>query len=144
MRNFSVGFHSTGAVEVLDLVGELDAHTKSEFEAAIQKCQQNGKHKIVVNCERLLYIASAGLGVFMGHIDEIREQGGDIKIAALKPNVFNVFDLLGLPLLFNILETEEEAITLFEPALDQPVLDSERDARHREATGSKPVATANP
>ncbi len=86
MRSFSVGFHSIGAVEVLDLVGELDAHTVSELEAAFQKCRQDGNHQIVVNGAHLLYISSAGLGVFLGYIDEIREQGGDIKIAALKPN----------------------------------------------------------
>lgn len=113
MRNFSVGFHSTRAVEVLNLTGELDAHTVSELEAAFQKCRQDGNHQIVVNGARLLYISSAGLGVFLGCIDDIREQGGDIKIAALKPNVFNVFDLLGFPLLFNIVDTEEEAIALF-------------------------------
>ena len=36
MRNFSVGFQSIGAVEVLSLVGELDAYTVSELEAAIR------------------------------------------------------------------------------------------------------------
>ena len=113
MRNFSVGFHTTDAVEVLDLTGELDAHTSSEFDAAFQKCGQDGHHQIVVNGTRLVYISSAGLGVFLRYIDDIREQGGDIKIAALKPNVFNVFDLLGFPLLFDIVETEEEAVALF-------------------------------
>ncbi len=113
MRSFSVGFHSISAVKVLDLTGELDAHTVSELEAAFQKCRQDGHHQIVVNGAHLLYISSAGLGVFLGHIDEIREHGGDIKIAALNPNVFNVFDLLGFPLLFNIVDTEEEAVALF-------------------------------
>ncbi len=113
MRSFSVGFHSSSAVEVLDLVGELDAHTARELEAAFQKCRQDGNHQIVVNGAGLLYISSAGLGVFLGCIDDIREQGGDIKIAALKPNVFNTFDLLGFPLLFNIVDTEEEAVALF-------------------------------
>lgn len=113
MSNFSVGFHSTRAVAVLDLTGELDAHTVAELDAAFQKCRQDGNHQIVVNGARLLYISSAGLGVFLGYIDEIREQGGDIKIAALTPPVFNVFDLLGFPLLFNIVDTEEEAIALF-------------------------------
>jgi anti-sigma B factor antagonist len=113
MSNFSVGFHSTGAVEVLDLRGELDAHTVPELEAAFRKLRLDGHHRIVVNGARLQYISSAGLGVLLGQIDEIREQGGDIKIAALKPNVFNVFDLLGFPLLFNIVATEEEAVALF-------------------------------
>jgi len=113
MKNFSVRFHATHAVTVLALTGELDAHTVSELEAAFEKCRQDGNHQIVVNGARLLYISSAGLGVFLGQIDEIRERGGDIKIAALNPNVFNVFDLLGFPLLFNIVDTEEEAVTLF-------------------------------
>lgn len=113
MKNFSVRFQETHAVTVLALTGELDAHTASELEAAFEKCRQDENNKIVVNGARLLYISSAGLGVFLGYIDKIRERGGDIKIAALKPNVYNVFDLLGFPLLFNIVETEEEAITLF-------------------------------
>ena len=113
MSNFSVGFHTANAVEVLDLKGELDAHTVSELDAAFQKCRQDGKHQIVVNGARLRHISSAGLGVFMTYIDEIREQGGDIKIAALQPKVFNVFDILGLPMLFNIVQTEAEAIALY-------------------------------
>ncbi len=98
---------------MLDLKGELDAHTASELEAAIQKCQQESNHRIVINGEHLRYISSAGLGVFMAYIEEIREQGGDIKISALQPKVFNVFDLLGFPMLFDIVETEEEALARF-------------------------------
>lgn len=113
MSNFSVGFRSRDSVEVLDLKGELDAHTASELEAAIQKCESEDRFKIVVNGRDLQYISSAGLGVFMAYIEEIREKQGDIKIAALQPKVFNVFDLLGFPMLFDILETEEEAVDRF-------------------------------
>lgn len=113
VRNFSVGHRRTGAVEVLDLTGELDAYTMPELEAAFQKCWQEGHHQIVVNGAQLLYISSAGLGVFLGYIDDIRKQGGDIKLAALKPYVFKAFDLLGFHPLFTFVETEEEAITLF-------------------------------
>lgn len=116
MSNFSVGFRSTRAVQVLALQGELDAHTASELEAAIQKCQDEQQYQIVINGENLQYISSAGLGVFMAYIEEVREQGGDIKIAALQPKVFNVFDLLGFPMLFDITETEDEALTKFENA----------------------------
>ncbi len=116
MSNFSVGFRSNGDVQVLSLHGELDAHTASELEAAIQKCQEEQNVQIIVNGENLQYISSAGLGVFMAHIEEVRENGGDIKIAALQPKVFNVFDLLGFPMLFDIVETEAEALARFENA----------------------------
>ena len=116
MSNFSVGFRSNGSVQILDLRGELDAHTASELEAAIQKCQSDNLVHIVINGANLMYISSAGLGVFMAYIEEVRECGGDIKIAALQPKVYNVFDLLGFPMLFDIVESEEEAMGKFETA----------------------------
>lgn len=113
MSNFSVGFRSTGTFTILDLNGELDAHTASELEAAIQKCQSDKSFQIIVNGNQLQYISSAGLGVFMAYIEDVRENGGDIKISSLQPKVFNVFDLLGFPMLFDIVDSDEEAMSKF-------------------------------
>lgn len=114
MSNFSVGFRKEAHIRILDLNGELDAHTASELEAALQKCRAEETFRIVVNGEHLKYISSAGLGVFMAYIEEMREGGGDIKIAGLQASVFNVFDLLGFPLLFDIVAAEQEAIRKFD------------------------------
>jgi len=108
-----VSFRSNGDVRILDLNGELDAHTASELESAIEKCREEGSVQIIVNGKQLVYISSAGLGVFMAFIEELRERGGDIKIASLRPKVYNVFDLLGFPMLFDITDTEEEAVSRF-------------------------------
>ena len=120
MSNFSVTFRhrddpaGAGApVCVLDLHGELDAHTAGEFEAALQKCLDEGHTRLVVHGPALDYVSSAGLGVFMAFLEPIRQGGGDLKIAALQPRVFNVFDLLGFPMLFDIVETEDAALALF-------------------------------
>ena len=114
MSNFSVGFRNNGDIQILDLKGELDAHTASELEAAIQKCQGGSYFRIIINGSSLAYISSAGLGVFMAYIEEVREHGGDIKIVALQSKVFNVFDLLGFPMLFDIMESEEEGLAKFQ------------------------------
>ncbi len=114
MSSFSVGFRLNGPIQILELNGELDAHTASELEAAIQKCRDSQHHRIVVNGKNLQYISSAGLGVFMAHIEETREQGGDIKIAELQPRVYNVFDLLGFPMLFEFFESEQDAVVKFQ------------------------------
>ena len=114
MSNFSVGFRTSDDIQILDLKGELDAHTASDLEAAIQKCQSMEKFCIIVNGANLMYISSAGLGVFMAHIEEIREKGGDLKISSLQPKVFNVFDLLGFPMLFDIVDNESDAISKFQ------------------------------
>jgi anti-sigma B factor antagonist len=115
VSSFSVTFRSPNdEVCVLDLKGELDAHTASELEAAFQKCLDDQRPRIIVHGGDLQYISSAGLGVFMAYIEEVREQGGDIKIAALQPRVYNVFDLLGFPVLFDITESEDEAVQRFD------------------------------
>jgi anti-sigma B factor antagonist len=49
----------------------------------------------------------------MVFIEEVRATGGDIKLAAMKQKVFTVFDLLGFPMLFDITETEQEALSKF-------------------------------
>jgi anti-sigma B factor antagonist len=113
MSNFSVDSRAAGPVQVLDIEGELDAHTASELEAAFEACRKEDRHRIIVNAADLEYISSAGLGVFMAYVEEVREEGGDIKIAALQPKVYNVFDLLGFPMLFDIEETEDEALARF-------------------------------
>ncbi len=113
MGGFSIQFRQQDDITILALHGELDAHTASELEAAFQRCLDEGKVRIVVDGSHLDYISSAGLGVFMAFVDEIRERGGDIKIAALKPRVYKVFDLLGFPMVFDILPTVDEAIARF-------------------------------
>ncbi len=113
MSNFSVSFRSSDAVQILDLKGELDAHTAPDLEAAIRQCIQDENHRIIINGQDLHYIASAGLGVFMAFVEELREKGGDIKISSLQPKVYNVFDLLGFPMLFEIVNSDAEALTKF-------------------------------
>lgn len=120
MSNFSVAFRETGTTTILVIRGELDAHTAPELESAIKRCRDEGKIHLIVSGRDLKYISSAGLGVFMAFIDEIRSLGGDIKICALQPKILDVFDLLGFSLIYHIVPTEEEAITLFEQGI-QPV-----------------------
>lgn len=114
MSNFAVTFETEEDVSMLSLQGELDAHTAEEFEAALLHVMEQGSNRIVISGEHLSYISSAGLGVLMAHIDTIRTGGGDLKVAQLQPAVAKVFDLLGFQLLFEIYESQEEALRSFQ------------------------------
>ncbi|PAP76885.1 STAS domain-containing protein [Rubrivirga marina] len=121
MSHFSVSFdRRTGTpeapVRVLALRGELDAHTAPDFEAALQACLDDGDARLVADGSGLDYVSSAGLGVFMAFVEPARDGGGDLKIAALPERVFEVFDLLGFPTVFDMHETVEGAVTSFEGA----------------------------
>ena len=111
---FSIHKSSEQGLSVLALAGYLDAHTAPEFEKAVQSEFEAGRVKLLVECSRLTYISSAGLGVFMSFIEEIRSVGGDIKICALDPKVFQVFDILGFSALFDILPDLAAAVQRFQ------------------------------
>ncbi|MDR9418384.1 STAS domain-containing protein [Gracilimonas sp.] len=114
MKNFSIATRQKGNVTVLDISGELDAHTASHLENALKSLIEDDNYSIIVNCSKLDYIASAGLGVFMAYIEDVRSLGGDIKLTNMNDRVYNVFDLLGFPTLYDILEDEKEALQSFD------------------------------
>ncbi len=111
---FSVTRTTQDGLTILSLEGYLDAHTAPEFEQAIQTEIESKRFRIIVECAKLTYISSAGLGVFMGFVEEVREGGGDIKICGLIPKVLQVFDLLGFQQLFHILDSLPQAVQRFE------------------------------
>lgn len=108
-KSFSVERTVSDELSVLSLEGFLDAHTAPQFEKAIEDEIAGGRLRMIVDCEKLSYISSAGLGVFMGFIEEIREQQGDIKICGLTPKVRQVFELLGFDSLYHIVDDVEAA-----------------------------------
>ena len=109
MSGFDVSRTDYDHISVLYLSGFLDAHTAPKFEDGLQKLIKEDRIKIIVNHKDLDYISSAGLGVFMGFIEEIRNKGGDIKLTNMSQKVFKVFDLLGFPALFEIFDDEDQA-----------------------------------
>ncbi|WP_412060378.1 STAS domain-containing protein [Rubrivirga sp. IMCC45206] len=118
MSHFSVSFDrlaetADGPVRVLELHGELDAHTAPDFEAALDTCLAGGDARLVADGSGLDYVSSAGLGVFMAYVEPARSGGGDLKIAALSEKVFEVFDLLGFPTVFDMHTTVAEAVEAF-------------------------------
>src|SRR5512137_1769812 len=113
MSDFKIGQREQEGVSVLELKGYLDAHTAPKLEEALQNLLKNSRFNIVVNCRDLSYISSAGLGVFMAFIEDVRKNKGDIKLSNMSPKVFDIFDLLGFPLLYDIVKEEQEAINRF-------------------------------
>jgi anti-sigma B factor antagonist len=109
MENFEVAREDHSDISILRLKGFLDAHTAPNFEQAIQELIEENRYNIIVSMSNLNYISSAGLGVFMGFIEEIREKEGDIKLTNMTDKVFKVFDLLGFPALYQIFKEEMEA-----------------------------------
>ena len=94
MSEFSVHRKDMDEISVLNLDGYLDAHTAPSFEESLKQLVDEGRFKIIVNCDKLAYISSAGLGVFMGYIEDVRANNGDIKMSNMSEKVFKIFDCI--------------------------------------------------
>jgi anti-sigma B factor antagonist len=113
MSNFKIDVRELNNINILELKGYLDAHTTPDLEKAFQDLLEQKRFNIVVNCKELTYISSAGLGVFMAYIEDVRKNKGDIKLSNMTSKVYNIFDLLGFPLLYDISKDEHEAVNKF-------------------------------
>ncbi len=90
------------------VIGEVDASSSIHLDESISEATSKYK-KIMVNCEQLEYISSAGLGVFMSYINDLEESGIKMVIYGLSDKVKHVFQILGLDQLLKITSSEEEA-----------------------------------
>lgn len=96
--------------EILSLFGEVDASNSVILDEAIQDLVDSGSQSIIIDGEKLDYISSAGLGVFMSYLEDFSEKGVSMKICGLTPKVFEVFKILGLDQLIPIYKDRVAAI----------------------------------
>ncbi|HVZ81841.1 MAG TPA: STAS domain-containing protein [bacterium] len=100
-------------VSVLEAAGVLDVNTVGDFEDVLNSLFRNKRFRIILDLGKLDYISSAGIGVLIGNIKEIRKNKGDIRISGVTADVYKVFDLLELPKLFHFHRDEREATLAF-------------------------------
>ncbi|MDQ4123085.1 MAG: STAS domain-containing protein [Acidobacteriota bacterium] len=110
---FSISTVFDDDLAIISLEGAVDAHTAPQFESAVQAAIDEQKNRIIVDCQKLTYISSAGLGVFMSFIEEVRDEGGDIKICGLTEKAKQPFEILGFDSLFDFCDDAAGAKSRF-------------------------------
>jgi len=101
----------TNDVNTIYVIGEVDASSSIHLDQSINDATKKYK-KILVDCQQLEYISSAGLGVFMSYINDLEENKIRMVIYGLSDKVKHVFQILGLDQLLKITDTEDEAKSL--------------------------------
>jgi anti-sigma B factor antagonist len=105
-----------GSVSLLSLSGRLDAYSATEVEKKLDSLIEAGQIRLVIDLEKLEYISSSGLRVFLAALKKAKKQQGDVKLACMKPFIKEVFDIAGFSQLFNIFDTQDAAVSNFNDA----------------------------
>lgn len=100
---------------VLDLRidGEVDANSSIELDLVVKDAIDAGHVQVTINCEGLVYISSAGLGVFISHLDDVKGKGGKFVFYNMADHILHVFQILGLDSQIEVVEDKRGADKLF-------------------------------
>ncbi len=105
--------HISNVVEddcyIIHIEGDVDASSSIHLDEAMSEAVKSHQSHILVDCNQLNYISSAGLGVFMSYIEELKTKGIKLVLFGLSERVENVFKVLGLDQLLDIQPTKEQA-----------------------------------
>lgn len=101
-------------IALLRVKGYIDTQTCGHMLHEITQLMNEGLFHIIVDMSQVNYVSSAGWGVFVGEIKGIRENGGDLKIAQMLPEVYEIFEMLEFNRILDCYESIEEAIDDFD------------------------------
>jgi anti-sigma B factor antagonist len=97
-------------VKIVDLEGNLDTNTAPDAESHLSKLMSEDITKILINLEKLDYISSAGLRVFLATAKQLKSTGGELRLCHLNETVQEIFDMSGFSTILSVSSSETEAL----------------------------------
>ncbi len=93
---------------VLDVAGQIRGVDVASFRQAIQECQRGGELLLVANMREVSFIDSAGVGMLIHCLQELKAQGGDLRLLNLPDDIHDLFEMVAIDRFFAILQDESE------------------------------------
>jgi len=104
---------------IIHLVGVIDAHTLDTFEGSLREVMDDdgqdsggldsGGLAIVLDCNELRYVNSAGFGELIRYHDQLKSRGGRLVLARVPPKIGVILEMLGLKSLIPVATGLDEA-----------------------------------
>lgn len=115
MKNLSITERKVKDVTILDLAGSIRiGDDSSKLRNALRKIEGDGAKNILLNLAEVSTIDSSGLGELVASFVSIKKNGGELKLFNLTERVSELMVITKLLTVFDVFETEEEAVAGFE------------------------------
>lgn len=98
---------------VIQIVGSVDGLTAEDLQRAFAGEVQKGETRLVVDFAGVDYTSSAGLRVLLATMKQVRQKGGDLRIAAVRPGVLRVLEMSGFTSILKIFPDTDAAVASF-------------------------------
>ena len=100
-------------VLVIDLSGRLDSNSSGDAGDRIMSIVQGQHKRVLLDLEKVDFVSSAGLRVFIRGAKFLQVNRGELKICNARNEVRNVLETSGFNSLIKTYDTEKDAISAF-------------------------------
>jgi anti-sigma B factor antagonist len=96
---------------ILDITGDIDlAHSPAMRKALLQEIREKKTPKVLLNLEKVRYIDSSGIASLVEGLKASRDQGSRLILYGLSKTVREVMELSRLQKIFEIHDSEAQAL----------------------------------
>ncbi|HDT14973.1 MAG TPA: anti-sigma factor antagonist [Firmicutes bacterium] len=108
-----VNIKENGQISIIQCKGFIDTTTSEILEKALTQLLAAKKYKVIIDLSEIDYISSAGWGIFISEIKNIRKNRGDLKLVSMRPEVLEIFELLDFTNILENYKDIDEAVKKF-------------------------------
>ena len=98
---------------VVKITGSIDGLNAGQVSSTFAPSISGGRVRLVADFSGVNYTSSAGLRALLGALNDSRRNGGDLRIAALQPQVERVLALAGFTGIIRIFTDVEAAVASY-------------------------------
>lgn len=105
-------------IVIIYLSGRLDVHLSADIEKEINKIiKVEPDADLLLNLLNVEYMSSSGLRIFVSTMRILKENNRKLKLCHINNAVKKIFEVVELMDMFDIYDTEEDALTSFKDGI---------------------------
>jgi anti-anti-sigma factor len=108
-----VQYRNEEPATVAAITGAIDGITAGSLASSLAEQVKGGKVRLVADMAAVDYVSSAGLRALLATMKDARQAGGDLRLAAVRPDVHRVLDLSGFTSILKIYPDAAAALASF-------------------------------
>lgn len=108
-QRFEASVRQAENVAVVDVRGEIDVATASQFKEIVGTAAEQGSH-VIINMADVTYMDSSGFGTLLSATKRLRPDGGSVHLVGCNDVIERMLRITRLSTIFNIHSSEDDAL----------------------------------
>jgi anti-sigma B factor antagonist len=100
-------------VILVEVAGYIDQANCDQLQKIFDQLFESDHFNLILDFTDLSYMSSAGWGILVGDVKRFKDKGGNIKICNMRPEVFEVYQMLEFYHILDEFYSIEEALSSF-------------------------------